>query len=380
MDNGAHSLLAPSSAERWVFCSGSVRLAAQYPGEENEDSLWGQAAHSVGQGTLQGQPLAVGSMAPNGVVVTDEMVEAARMYTDDVFAEVGHLFSVPGVVFAERTIAIPRVHDACFGTPDLFALDRARRILWIFDAKFGHRYVDPFENWQLLTYLPGVLDFFGLNGMDDQTLEVRFRIIQPRSWHAEGPKREWRFIAADERGNINKISGAAHRAMGNNAELVVGPHCRDCPARHACPALQAAAYRAADQGQKVIARELNAHEVGLELYFLEQAQAELSARISGLQAQGLALLRQGQRVPFHRVDHAALHEVWSADAKAVEALGKMLNVDVMETKPKKPAAVRKLLSAAGIDASVINHYAKRPTGEARLASENTNDVRKVFSK
>lgn len=378
MESGAHSLLAPSAAERWVFCPGSVRFAALYPGEDNDDTRWGQAAHSVSQWQFQGYAVPPGTMAPNGVVVTEEMVEAAQEYTGDVVEQLGPGWAA--MAHVERMIPIHRIHTACFGTPDVFAFDSARRILWLVDAKFGHRYVDPFENWQLLTYLAGVLDFYGLTGLDEQHVEVRFRVIQPRSWHPEGPKREWRFNAAHARPYFNRIAMAAEEAMGNDPKLVVGSYCRDCPGRHACPQLQAAGYRAADLGGKTIARELNAQEVGLELFFLEEAAKLLDARISGLQAQGLAMARGGQRVPFHKVEHAAVREQWSAEKPAVIALGEMLNVSLTETTIKTPSQARKLLKANGIDEAVINHYAKKPVGEARLAPENSNDVRKVFSK
>lgn len=378
MESSAHSLLAPSAADRWVFCTGSVRLAALYPGEDNDDTRWGHAAHAVSQLLLQGYAVPPGTMTPNGVVATDEMVDAAREYTGDVVEQLGPEWSA--LAHVERMIPIHRVHNACFGTPDLFAFDSARRILWLFDAKFGHRYVDPFENWQLLTYLPGVLDFLGLTGLDDQSLEVRFRIVQPRSWHPEGPRREWRFIAASVRALVNRITMAAEEAMGPDPTLVVGTHCRDCPGRHVCPALQAAGYRVADMGEKTVARELNAQEVGLELHFLEEAARLLGARISGLQAQGLAMARGGQRVPFHKVEHAAVREQWAVDAPQVVALGDMLNVPLTETKLKTPSQARTLLKNNGIDEAVISHYSKKPVGEARLAPENTNDVKKVFAK
>lgn len=76
-----HSILAPSGAERWVNCTGSVELCRQFP--ERDDSpaaREGEAAHWVASEALSGRSVAVGALAPNGTAITAEMIEGAELY------------------------------------------------------------------------------------------------------------------------------------------------------------------------------------------------------------------------------------------------------------------------------------------------------------
>ena len=81
----AHSVLAPSSAGRIVQCPGSVTMGQAYPeAGDSPDAMDGVAAHWACSEMLEGRLVEVGQQAPNGVFLTEEMVEAADLYFDDV--------------------------------------------------------------------------------------------------------------------------------------------------------------------------------------------------------------------------------------------------------------------------------------------------------
>src|SRR5438477_12883794 len=53
---GAHSVLGPSSAERWLNCPGSVLLPG--PSPQSEYAAEGTAAHTLSEWVRSGKPLA----------------------------------------------------------------------------------------------------------------------------------------------------------------------------------------------------------------------------------------------------------------------------------------------------------------------------------
>ena len=81
-------LLRPSSATRWVNCSGSHALEGLYPEDEDSpEAREGTAAHYYATEALEGRVHPVGALAPNGHPIDAYMVEGARHWIDDVAAE-----------------------------------------------------------------------------------------------------------------------------------------------------------------------------------------------------------------------------------------------------------------------------------------------------
>lgn len=365
----AHSPFAPSSAARWVNCPASIAMARKYPDvcADPDAAEEGIAAHWVCSERLNGRDVPAGTIAPNGVETTDEMAEGADLYEDDV---VGTLGGLP--MHVEQPVAVPSVHPECWGTPDVWAAGGSMLYLW--DYKFGHKPVDPFENWQLTAYASGILDRLGVTGLGDQHTRVVFRIVQPRSYHRDGPVREWSCMASDLRAAINRLHHSAHDKYQT---FHVGPECGYCPGRHACTALQFSTMRDADfAAQDVPPVDLAPEAAALELRLLQAAAARIQARVTGLEAQVLSTLRSGVAVPGYRVEFGSGRERWERPVEEVLALGSMLGVDLA----KPPAAITPVQARkAGIPAEVVAAYAARPTGAARLTPDDGSLARRIFA-
>ena len=87
MIEAEHSPIAPSSADIWMNCPGSVAMqAAQPPEEETEESREGTAAHWLLEQILLKLTVPADAIAPNGVPINDEMRAAVRELVDDVEA------------------------------------------------------------------------------------------------------------------------------------------------------------------------------------------------------------------------------------------------------------------------------------------------------
>jgi hypothetical protein len=377
--SGAHAVLAPSSAARWVKCAGSVTLSILYPeGDDTPEAMEGTAAHWAFAEMLEGRLIDVGLVAPNGVVLTEEMIEGAEMYVDDIETTLGK----PWMKYlqVEQRVDIPSVHAANWGTPDtyLFAHNptTGAATLYLWDYKFGHGYVDVFENWQLIDYAAGVLDSLQIDGHADQYLDIVMRVVQPRSYHRDGPVREWRVKAADLRPYFNKLRAAAEAAMLPEAPCVVNPECKHCSARHVCEAFTGAAYRAADLATRSVPLELSPAAMGLELRMLKAAQATLDARITGLEQAAFSRLTRGERIPFFALEATVGRQVWSKPLPEVFALGAMFGKDLA-----KPAAITpKQAEKAGIDPALVALYSMTPAGSLKLVPDDGTTARKVFGK
>lgn len=378
-----HAFLAPSSASRWVRCALSASLEAAYPETEaSPSSLEGTAAHWVVQMLLQGTPVAIDMQAPNGVAVTQEMLEAAELVRDDIVACLGPDWRQ--YLFIEQRVQIPRVHPTQnWGTPDYRAWSRMNNghlLLRVWDFKYGHGIVEAFENWQLIDYTAGILDEVLAGGTPDTEIVVEMTVIQPRAFHRDGTVRRWRVAASDLRAQINILTAAAAAATQPNPKATPTPEgCENCNGRHACEALQRSAYMAADKGGQYGALELSPHALGLELRNLKRAQDLLAARVTGIEAQAVAAIKAGQLVPFWAMESVPGRLAWTKPNTEVFALGDMLGVDLRkEPDAITPTQAKAAAKRIGVSETLFDAYAARPTGAAKLVADDGTKARLIF--
>lgn len=375
-----HAPLAPSSAHIWVECPGSVRMQQLYPeAEDSPEAREGTAAHWYATEILQGRDVAVGAIAPNGVPVTAEMVDCAQGLLIDVRDT---LAAHPGALLrVEHRVAMPIVHAENWGTPDVTLFDPPKRFLAVWDYKYGHRYVDPAANLQLIDYAVGVLQAMAVPCAEWPEWKIALCIAQPRNYHWSGPVREWHTDGRkllDE--YVPRLFEAAKLAMSPDAPLRSNEHCRDCSARHACPALQAAAALAMDVAAQVSPVELPPHALGLELRQIDDALRRLDARKTGLEEMALGMIRGGQAVPFFTTEYTTGRERWTVPAAEVFALADLMGAPAVQKEPEPvtPNQARSIFKKAGIDASVIDAYAERPRGALRLARVDDHAAKLAF--
>lgn len=385
MEHIEHARLAPSSAEQWVPCPGSVKAQEPFPDEETEDAKEGTASHWVASTVLEafkgnGRPLIasqyVGMQAPNGVTITDEMTEGADVYINDIL----HIVQERGLLRAlqiEQRVYAVRVHADNWGTPDAYAYDQNTGTLYIWDYKYGHRFVEVFENWQLIDYASGILDGLAIDGQDEQHIKIVFRIAQPRCYQADGLVREWRVTASDLRGYVNRLYNSAHEALSDNPRIQTGPYCRDCRARHACKGAQRAAMASLEYSGCLTGtlNVLPPEALGVELEILERGLQAIKSRYEALEVQALENIRRGAPVPGWGAKQGKGREKWTKPVEEIIALGDLMGYDLRKPGAKTPVEAKKL----GIDNSVINAYSIIPDTGLKLVRDNDAKVNRIFS-
>ena len=368
----AHSQLAPSSAYRWQPCPGSVPLEARYPEEEEtEEAAAGTASHHAGAEELLGRPVAVGDLAPNGVVLTEEMIEGASMWTTDVFTVCIATGTPLDHLQVEQRVQMPRIHADAFGTPDTWLYVPNAGTLYVWDYKFGHGVVEHVENWQLIAYVCGILDLLGIDGRNDQELWVDMRVVQPRAYHRDGRVRSWRVRASDLRGYFNKLAAAAAEAMGAHPHTLSGPHCLHCKAAAHCPTLKRATWAAADFVGGSAPESLDADSAAYELGLLEHIAVLVKARLQGREADVTARLKRGEVVADWCLEPTYGRQTWKeGDEAQVIAVGDMCGVNLRKPEAAvTPLQAVKLAAKKGVDASVIYEYSETPRTGVKLARD-----------
>lgn len=364
-----HAPLAPSSASRRKACAGSRKMEALYPqGDDSPHALEGTAAHWAASEMLSGRTVDSGQIAENGVMLNDEMIEAATMYVD----EIRKVANTP--IYVEQRVNINYIHEQCWGTPDAWLYDEYQQRLHLWDFKYGHRFVDVFENWQLIEYAAGILDSLGIDGIKDQHITVVMTIVQPRCYVGGSPIRSWSLRASDLRGYFNAARMFEAKAMANDATLTVSPECRDCSARHACPALQRAAYSDMNIATEAVPFDLPPEALGAELRYLQSAIGTLTTRASSLEEQALSMIRQGKSVPHFTAQHGNGRERWVKPEAEVIAMGELMGVNLGVTKLVTPKQAVK----AGMPEAIVKSFTEIPRGELKLVPDDGTKARKIF--
>jgi hypothetical protein len=366
--SGVHARIAPSSLYLTVACNGWLQLAEGLPTPAaTEEELEGDSGHYVAAMYANGREIQLGEDTPNGLKATDEMIDGGILYREVVGPE--------GVT--ETPVVVSRIHPTeCYGTPDRWRWNETTRTLRVFDYKFGHKFIEVYENWQLIAYAIGVLEMLGITS--DLGVTLILTIVQPRSYHPQGPVRSWKVKASDLRAHVNIAMQAAHAALGPKPKTVAGAHCEFCPARHICPTLQEAGADAIEFAGSAEPLNLSAAAVGLELWLLRRAEELIEARKTGLEEQARAMIKRGEVVPCVSLESTKSRLTWLDNAPVDEIFGLGDALGVQLRLPPKPITPTQAKNK-GIDEAVIRQYAWNPPGKTKLIFDpNNTQARKAF--
>ena len=382
--NKQHSIIPASSAGIWGKpdgCTGWVTMSNLYPDtEESDSSIEGSAAHEIGSALISaarggfslGPEDFLDHTASNGVIMNQEMFDAAVIYAEDVIKT----FTDSAYVGVEERLTAKRIHELAFGTIDSYVFDRENLQLYLWDFKYGFECVEVYENWQLIDYTAGIIEKHKIDGLEDQHITVHLRVIQPRAYHHNGVIREWKTKLSDLRGHINVLRSNAHESLGRNPVTRSGPHCKHCSARHACKAALSGGLSLYEVVSKPTPNELTPDALGVQLTIIKRAKKQLEYLESGFEEQVKSLIRSGKNIPGWMVEQGYGIEKWNKPIEEIINLGKLLNTDF-----SKPSAVitPKQARKKGVDDSLISAFSETPRTGIKIVLDNCNKAKQVFN-
>ena len=170
---GAHALLSPSAAHRWIRCPPSACLEREFPSSSSEAAAEGTAAHALCEHKLR-KFLKLRSKRPHSDFEDDEMDHCSDAYVSFVQEQMGDIPSP--MVLVEQRLDLTRYVPEAFGTADCIIV--GGDMLHVIDFKYGMGVlVEAEHNPQMMLYALGALVL--LDGIYDiQTISMS--IFQPR--------------------------------------------------------------------------------------------------------------------------------------------------------------------------------------------------------
>jgi hypothetical protein len=374
-----HSILAPSSAARRMACPGSRALEAQFPSEESPAAREGEAAHWVAEQLIKYTTIQesayLNKPAPNGEIITEEMLDGGELFARDVWQICGN----DAQPHLEQRVNITNIHPDMWGTPDCWIFrptPGGGGHLYLWDYKYGHAPVEVYENWQLICYAAGILNTLGLLGLYDSVTRVTMRIVKPRGYHRDGSIREWSVMASDLRAYFNLLEQSEAASLEDNAPHKPGSHCKHCSARYACPVLQESCFSIIDNTKHPLPQPIPAETLGPVLRDLNTAATLLDALITGLTEQAIALIKSGQRVPGYTVEETLGREYWAKPIEEVITLGKLMGYEL--EKPLNAITPKQAIKL-GLPADLVRAYSATPRGALKLTAVDTKKINKLFN-
>lgn len=384
------SPLLAHDANRWVECSGAPEMVAQFPEILDEDGknsrLEGRAFHEVSQrilesfrdpnGELVSKPHIIGTLSSEHIVITDEIYDASLVYANDILATCRGSVTMKDLHIEEH-INLDVIYPDHYGFIDAWVYDPTTLTLTVWEGKYGHRFVEVFENWQIVQYVAGILDELNATGYMDQNITVVMKVIQPRCFDVRGTIRHWTEKACNIRAQINTVIAAAHETKNPDAKCKTGSQCNTCGARYGCETLQRGSYVAMEYIHETGGVALTGNNLAFELRMLTRAEDLVKARRSGLEMQALSEVKSGNLLPGYSAQQGYGNKRWRKDTPIDEviAMGDMMGVDL-----RKPVTLDTPSQSLknGLDESVIAAYSETPKTKMKLVEDKSSKARQVF--
>lgn len=358
------------------------------PIEDTEPSKEGTAAHYVADAMLKAYKhgashldignVLVGHKAPNGIIITDEMLDSALTYANVVMKIVGDDLERKKMLHIEVRVQSNYIDPEAWGTADAVFYDVSTNTLHIWDFKHGHQRVDAIGNMQLIGYAQATVETFNYKDINPR---LALSIVQPRCYDGRGPVDTW-IIAFDFiRPYINKMRHSVGQYRMNTSELATGEWCTNCEVSYKCPALTRVVAGCIDYSMKTIPLEMSPEGIAYEKSIIDLAVDRMKERKTAIDTQIENRVRKGELIPGYKMKDKMSHSMWKTkDLLEIRQVGELLGVNVMqEPKPLTPTQVKNELKKKGIDENVILPYHNKVKTGVHLIIDDGSKAKHIFS-
>ena len=236
---GKHAKLSASGAHRWMTCTPSASLEAQFPESTTEYAEEGTFAHALADLIInynlhnleKAEFYEKFEKMKENRYFSQELLEYVEGFTNQVFEYTNEakLLCDDVIVLTEQRLDFSNYVPEGFGTGDVVII--ADKELHIIDLKYGKGVgVVAEDNPQIRLYALGALNEFGMLYDIEQ---VRMTICQPR---LDMITSETLTVEELLEWAETEVKPKAEMAMAGEGEFVVGEHCRFCRAKATCKA------------------------------------------------------------------------------------------------------------------------------------------------
>lgn len=341
-----HARYAPSAAERWSLCPGSVKLARRVPeGPAPRWTVEGRQAHALLAVCLAER--GDDAWFYKGLTLNDEVEDfvVGEDHCASVQVVLDHVFELlarypDAELYSERYLPIPQAVvpvDDCGGTSDVAIYAPGEKRLFVIDFKHGEGVVVEIQdNKQVRMYALGCLESF-----PEPINDIMLTIVQPRAFHPHGSVRSEIVTPRqlfDFQADLEDWITQCERA---DAPLLAGDvQCRFCPAKAFCPALEKRALQAFGKVSVPELRDLTLplpQEMTMaRIAAILDAWDQVEAWFKAVSTYAFEQLKAGVPVPGRKLVLAQARRKWDGDPMAIaEQFMQTTNCDLDDIFPRK---------------------------------------------
>lgn len=375
---GAHALLSPSAAHRWLACPPSARLHAKLSDRlgdgSSEFAAEGTKAHALAELKLR---LSIGEInqfnfdAQKKLLgeIPREMENATDYYVDTVLEK---LYAAQKVcpdarLFIEQRLDMSPWVPECFGTSDSVIV--SDQTLEVIDFKYGKGVpVSAEGNPQARLYALGAINEFG--SIYAFPL-VRETIVQPRlDSVTEETLRRQELLDWGE--SIKPTAELAYKGLG---EFYPGDHCRFCAAKAIC-------RTRASQAMSIFEFGFDSPDlIDTESIPRILQVADLTeAWLKDIRSYALGQALKGERFPGYKlVRGRAPARKWKSEDEVVDQMARAGYSEEQYMEPRKLMSVAALEKSLGKTAFKALLSQATVQGDAQLTLVPENDKREEYS-
>ena len=371
---GAHALLSPSAAHRWINCAAAPRLEANAEDTGSSFAAEGTLAHAYCAKKLKEHL---------GLPTDGEQTEIAELYEQYHTGEMDEYTDTYKVIVLEKlNAALAKTSDAqllvetrldfseyvpeAFGTADAIII--ADGCMEVIDFKYGKGVrVSAEHNPQMMIYALGAYDKFSF---DYRIERVRMTIVQPRIDNLS----EFELSVSELMAWTDEtLIPAAKAAYDGKGKQIPGAWCQFCKVKSSCRALaNQCTQMAADYAEKILSAEELATEVLPKL-------ATVKTWLAGIEDYALQQALAGVKLPgWKLVEGRSVRKITDQDGAAA-VLNKAGYKTTEIYKPQELKNITELEKLAGKKQfnAICGEYIEKPQGKPTLAPES--DKRPAFN-
>lgn len=386
---GAHALLSPSSAKRWITCSRSARYTEGIPEEESEYSEEGTLAHDLAEWTLKRD---LGLITESKFKDEFLRIRKSKHYYKGMPEDIAPYVDFVLTWYAEAKAEDPNAKiyletqiDLSAWVPESFGtLDARITTKWttrIIDLKFGQGVpVSAIENDQLKVYALGAMTAHDREYGNYPT-KTKMAIVQPR---IKEPS-VWEIYTKDlQEYGYAVVKPAAKLAFAGGTEFVAGEHCQFCKIRATCKTLAAYNLETVDSKDWKEPNELTDEQISDVI----QRAAIFRGWLSKVEKYALNQALTGKSWPGMKIVHGRSNRQYGDEAAIIKGLSDA-GLDIEEVTTFSLVGItelKKLIGGGKKFKTLVEPYLTKESGaptlvldsDERPAIHSASDAREEF--